>query len=227
MSTFSKQTGLLIALIISFLVIKNCHAQENDTNEKSIYDYDTLLIKEYTSENGHKIRLEGSRSKDLYRISVESKNGVKKTFNIAESWYIASHSSILWDNEDYIFVNSGCGTVCWIAQVLPLNNNRESLYYHEYIYEDSSKNLIVYPDTVNNEHLIIENFDTQQQIKAKLNICEQTILPILLVDTIYMKNENELLIKYYGDDCQQIQEKSILLESLNGTYLSKSRFYSV
>jgi hypothetical protein len=53
----------------------------------------TLHIKKYTSDSGNKIELRGSESNDLY-IKI---NG--KFYKIAESWYQASHSYIVWDNK--------------------------------------------------------------------------------------------------------------------------------
>lgn len=172
-----------------------------ETKRDEFYGFDTLLIDEYRSESGHKIKSEGSQSKDIYRISVESKKGRTKKFQTANDWYRASHSTILWDNEDYVFVRYGCGTMCWGGLLLSLHDNREIADYPGYIYEDSIRNLIVYPNPADLNQIIIENFDKQKRIFSNLNLCKKSVVPMQMIDTVYLVEEN-LTVRYRMTDCK-------------------------
>ena len=187
---------------------------KEDIEREDYYGFDTLLIKEYISNYGHRIRLEGSKSNDIYRIVVESKQGNKGKFQIAESWYGASHSSILWDNDNYIFVWSGCGTSCWVGQILSLNDHRGILKFPEFLYDDSTRNVIVYPDAVDLEKIIIENFDNQKEISINLNLCDESAIPFMMIDTIYIDKKEILRIRYKKADCLQLIEEAIDIEML-------------
>ena len=59
---------------------------KEDIKREEFYGFDTLLINEYQSESGHKIKLEGSKSMDVYRISVKSKKGKLNKFEITDNW---------------------------------------------------------------------------------------------------------------------------------------------
>ena len=186
---------------------------KEDSEREEYYGFDTLLIKEYRSESGHKIKLEGSKSKDIYRIRVESKKGKSNKFKIADNWYIASHSFIVWDNEDYILVRYGCGTGCWGGLILSLNDNRGITDYQGYIYNDSIRNLVVYPDSNNLHQIIIENFDNQKRISSKLDLCQMSAIPMEMVDTVYVY-EKELVVRYKSTNCELKETMKINIEKI-------------
>lgn len=196
-------------------------SEENESYEltkeglerEEFYRFDTLLINEYQSGSGHKIKLEGSKSMDVYRISVESKKGKSNKFKIADNWYIASHSFIVWDNEDYIFVHYGCGTSCRGALILSLNDSRGIIDYQGYIYDDSIRNLVVYPDSTNLNQIIVENFDNQKRISSELNLCEKTTIRMEMVDTVYV-DDKELVMRYKSGDCESKETMKINIEKI-------------
>lgn len=101
------------------------HEQKTLIEKEKFYEYDTLLFKKYISDNRNEIKLRGSQSRFLYNILTKSNKGVEKEFDIAENSYIANHSSILWDNDDFVFVRFGCGSPCWGGKVLSLNQDEE------------------------------------------------------------------------------------------------------
>ncbi len=186
---------------------------KEDIERDEFYGFDTLLIKKYKSESGHKIRLEGSKSKDIYRVYVESKQGITNNFKITDNWYIASHASIVWDNDDYIFVNYGCGTSCHGGLILSLNDNRGIIEYQGHIYEDSVRNLVVYPDSNNLQQIVIENFDKQIRISSHLNLCRKSAIPMEMIDTIFI-TENELFVIYNSESCQSKETRNINIEEI-------------
>ncbi len=180
---------------------------------KECYGFDTHLINEYYSESGHKLQLEGSKSMDIYRISVESKKGKLNKFKIADNWYIASHSFIVWANEDYIFVDYGCGRSCRGGLILSLNDNRGIINYQGYIYCDSIRNLVVYPDSANLHRIIIENFDNKKRISSELDLCKKSAIPVEMIDTVYADNK-ELVLRYKLVDCESKETMRINIENI-------------
>lgn len=223
--------NLKFILFASFLLILSCNtnkktntekqdtskteaSEQTDAERKAYYGYDTLLIKEYVSDNGHHIRLEGSQSGDTYRIRVKSKQGNRRTFQIAEDWYLASHSSIAWDNDDYLMVAYGCGTACWGAKILSLNDNRAIDNYMAHAYADSTRNLIMYADSATENTYILKNFDTQKQIKTTYDLCNSLIPIELAFESVQVTGNNKLEVKYVAADCETRKTKHIELELL-------------
>ncbi|MFK7770583.1 MAG: hypothetical protein AB8F94_00535 [Saprospiraceae bacterium] len=186
---------------------------KEDIATEEFYGLDTLMIKEYKSENGHQIKLEGSKSKNTYRISVKSNKGFSKKFQITENSYIAMHSSILWDNENYLFVKFGCGTSCWGGQILPLNKDKEAKIFMNHLYQDSIRNIIVYPDTSNYKTIILENFDNDKSISLTLDLCEETATPIDYIDC-YLEEEKYIVFKYKKADCEKVIKKKVSIEKI-------------
>ncbi len=186
----------------------------HDEEAEAFFGYDTLLIREYTSAYGHHIRLEGSQSRDLYRITVTTKKGLKKKFQIAEKddWYGAAHAYIRWDSEDYIFVFHGCGSPCWWGEVLPLKEEGSVKSYNFFVYENREDNVVIYPDTTfDSDSWIIENFDTGIKHNVQLDICPKTTVPVMAIDTIYEKREDVYLVRYRNASCDQFSEKELKL----------------
>ncbi|MEO0685364.1 MAG: hypothetical protein AAFY76_10060 [Cyanobacteria bacterium J06649_11] len=175
---------------------------------ENFYGYDTLLIKKYLSESGHEINLRGSKSRDVYSINVTSKSGQSSTFKIADNWYIASHTYIVWDNDDYIFIRYGCGTNCWGGLVLSLNDNRGIMHYPAYVYSDSIRNLIVYPDSSNQRRIIIENLTNRKQISSELDLCKIAMMPIEMIDSVYL-DARDLFVRYKTENCALEATKKI------------------
>jgi len=177
---------------------------KDDSLNEDYFGFDTLFIKQYITDNNNEIKLEGSKSKDIYRIVAKNKNGLIKKFQIANNWYSASHSSILWDNEDFIFIRYGCGTSCWGAKVLSLNDNRGILNFPMYFYSDSVRNIVIFPDTIEPEKILIENLNSQRSIDLELKLCDKSAIPILMIDSVYFDNLNNINILYQGSDCKSL-----------------------
>ena len=191
---------------------------KEDLERKDYYGFDTLIIKEYKSENGHQIKLEGSKSEDIYRISVKSNKGILRKFQIAENHYIASHSQIVWDNDNYLFVRFGCGTSCWGGQILPLNKNTEAKIFMNHLYQNSIRNIIVYPDSSNYKRMILENFDNDKYISLNLDLCEKSSTPIDNINCYFEEEENKIVFEYQKSDCEEITKKKIGIEKIKNRY---------
>lgn len=187
--------------------------QKDSIEEEKYWGYDTLLLDEYVSDNGNEIKLRGSQSRFLYRISVKSNEGFEKDFDIAENSYIANHSSILWDNDDFIFVRYGCGSPCWGGKVLSLNRDEEIRDFVMYIYEDSINNLVVFTDTLDWDFLILEDLSTGEQKKEKFDFCEKASIPHWIIDTVTFVEPRTVEVKYKSKGCEEIKKKKIKIEN--------------
>lgn len=188
---------------------------KEDLEREAYFGFDTLLVQEYLSANGNKIRLEGSKSKDVYRISVTTKKGVKKKFKIADNWYSASHLTILWDTKDYIFVRYYCGSSCWGGQILSLNDERGILGYPLYLFADSTEKIIVYPDTNNYSELIVENFRTNRSIKESFKFCKKFTMPTDAIDSVYKVNHDMIAVRFKNITCKEVETREIEYKNLN------------
>lgn len=172
-------------------------------DKHSIYDYDTILIREYISDNKNIIRLEGSQIPSfIYRIKNTTLTGNSRSFQVAENSYMANHSSVKWDNDDFIFVHTGCGSPCWYAQVLPLKTNDKIKIYQFYIFQDSITNTIVYPKYDNFSAFIFENFKTGRYKEIHLNICMKCVRPIDAIIDVKSMEKGIIQIIYIGEDCE-------------------------
>ncbi len=187
-------------------------AEKDSIDEEKYWGYDTLLISEYTSDNGNRIELRGSLSNFLYQVRVTTNKGATKVFDVAENSYIASHSEVLWDNNDFLFVRYGCGSPCWGGKLLSLNDERKILDYSTYVYEDSVKNIVVYPDSTNWNYIIVENFNSEKKKGEIVDFCEKALFPYQAIDTIICKNNNQVKITYRATDCETIKTKTITVE---------------
>lgn len=190
--------------------VKKVFTQEekDSIEEAKYYEYDTLLLEKYISDNGHEIQKRGSQSRFLYRITTTSNKGVKRDFDITDNSYVANHSWIVWDNEDFIFVRYGCGSPCWGGLVLNLNSKDEMKDFQMYLYEDSLNNLVVYPDE-GWEHLVLENFSTGKLSKEKFDYCENVSIPIYAIDTIINKSAKSVEVEYTTWGCETKKKKII------------------
>lgn len=221
-----KSTFLLFLVVILFFsceerkdkpisIVKNpsidkrlTQKQKDSIEEARYWELDTLLLEEYISKNGHTIQKRGSESGFMYSISTTSKKGIAKDFQLTDNSYVASHSFILWDNEDFIFVRYGCGAPCWGGLVLSLNDEKDLKDFQMYLYEDSINNLVVYPDK-GWESLILENFSTNRFQKEKFDFCEQATMPFYVIDTIIKKSPTSVEVEYRSQNCELKKKKII------------------
>ena len=198
-------------------ILKDTHQiislEEQATARESYYEFDTLLIREFFTESGNHIQLRGSQSEALYRVDVRSKNGPKHKFIISQDWYIASHSKILWDNENYIFVRFGCGTQCWGGKLLSLIDGTSQDYLY-YLFADSTQDLVVYPDSQNYEKLIIENFYKQSRQEVQLDLCKKSAIRIDMIKEVSIQSINEVIIEYMGESCEKVKKKKIRVKNV-------------
>ena len=186
--------------------------QKVDTaNEKDYFNCDTLLIKKYVSDSGNRIELRGSQSKDLFSISINPKNGKKFNYKLTDNWYIAAHLYIVWDNQDYIFLRYGCGTECWGGRILDVKAKKSIQDYPFYLYTDSIKNFIVYPDTIDMKKIYFENIKTRKKKAVEFDLCEEAVMPILTIDTIFEVEEKKIMVRYTDKNCKLKKEKVIEL----------------
>jgi len=148
----------------------------------------------------------------LYQVRVTTKQGLRKVFNVSENEYIASHSEILWDNKDFVFVKYGCGIVCWGGKLLSLKDNRKITNYLTYMFADSVNNIIVYPDSSSWDSLIIENFKSGKKKGELMDYCERANGPFNAIDKIIYKGKNRVSVSYSTTGCKTIKTKTIILE---------------
>jgi hypothetical protein len=187
------------------VISKEIQSIENE-NVKNYFNYDTLHIKKYTSDSGNKIELRGSESNDLYNIKI---NG--KFYKIAESWYQASHSYIIWDNKDFVFLRYGCGTECWGGKLLSINGKKQIRDFPFYLYTDSINNYVVYPDTTEIKKICFENIKSKQRKTIEFDLCEEAALPILTIDTIFGVENKKIVVIYTDKNCRRKKKKVIEL----------------
>jgi len=181
-------------------------------NSENYFKPDSLLIKRYESDSGNEIELRGSHSKDLCKIIVKTKLGKVYNYEIADNWYIASHSKIIWDNDKYIFVRSGCGTGCWYGRVLSISGKKIERNYLNFVYSDSIKNIVIYPDSLKVKNLIVENLETKKRNHFEFNLCKEINIPSLAFDSIIQVSEKKLKVYYSGKNCKETVEKIIEID---------------
>ncbi len=201
----NKKEGELLNHKIEDTLIKE---QIDSIKRDDFWGYDTLLLKEYKSDDENIIQIRGNESGFIYRISTKSKKGIKKDFDVNSNIYMASHTSILWDNNDYLFIRYGCGSPCWGGKLLSLNNEENIKDYQYYLYEDSLNNLILYPDE-SWESLILENFSTKEIRKEKFDFCGESPNPFYVIDTVMNKSSKSVEVKYRTKDCEIKKNKLI------------------
>ncbi len=187
---------------------------KEDIEREAYFGYDTITIKSFFSKNNHKFTLKGSKSGDTYQIKSESNIGFIKETKLTDSWYIASHSQILWDNDDYLFIRFGCGTSCWGGQIISLNNDDPPREYMNYLYEDSVNNIIVYPDSNDYKIMIFENFDNEKLKLEKIYFCEESVTPIDYISCYSKENKHILIFDYEEPNCMTTVKKEIDIEQL-------------
>jgi hypothetical protein len=181
-------------------------------NSERYFKPDSLLIKRYISDSGNEIELRGSLSKDLYKVVVKTKAGKIYNYEIADNAYIASHSQIIWDNEKYIFVRSGCGTGCWYGRVLSISGNEGERDYLNFVYSDSTRNIIVYPDSLKWKNLIAENLENKNQKNFQFEICKKINIPALAFDSLIKISQKKIQVYYSGNNCNDQLTKIIEIE---------------
>ena len=84
--------------------------------------------------------------------------------------------------------------------------------YMMYLYEDSINNLIVYPDSLDWNILILEHLLSGKQKKEKFDFCKNTIMHHSVIDTIVFVEPKTVSITYRAKGCEQIKKKEIKIE---------------
>jgi hypothetical protein len=176
-SCHTKRKGNLNSA--GFEVIKNLSQNEIDSIEReNYYGYDSLNLGEYLSKFGHLIQLQGSKSGSLYRIKVKTQDNRTGLFEITDNPYISNHAQILWDNEEFIFIRTASGTAYRFAIVLSLKGKMQKKEYHNYLYEDSLKNQILYVSETDWNSIIFKDLSTEKQDSQVLDLCDKPTIPI-------------------------------------------------
>lgn len=179
---------------------------------ESYYRYDSIEIGQYVSKFGHSIHLQGSKSGSLYRIKVKTKDNRTGLFEITDNPYLSNHAQILWDNEEFIFIRTACGTGCSLAIVLSLNGTMQKKEYYNYLYEDSLKNQILYVSETDWNSLIFKDLLTEKQDSQVLDLCDKPTIPIFSIDTTIYKEPNSIEVIYKGKDCDKTKVRTFKLE---------------
>ena len=182
-----------------------------ESNPEKYWEADTLLIKKYKTDSENEIEIRGSQSKDLYYLNIKTKSGKSYKYQIADSWYAASHSIVEWDNSDYVFVRQGCGTMCWNGKVLNISGEKKARDFLFYMYSDSVRNYIAFADSIDTKKIILQNLKTLKKAEVSLDLCEEAMMPNLTIDTIYKTGNKSLLIRYTKGNCKDKSETQIKL----------------
>ena len=167
-------------------------------DREKYYGFDTITIKKYISDNENVIKLTGSKSGAPYSVSVKAKNGNFRTYQFADTWYIASHTRIQWDNENFILLSYECGTACYNALAIPIKDNSSPLDYPNFIYSDSTSNTILH---IKKNEIIGTNLLTQKQKRIKIDWCIDTPLFESIKYVDLDSSTGELVVIYYQSNC--------------------------
>jgi hypothetical protein len=194
------------------IVEKLSKSQLDSIEMESYYGYDSLDLGEYQTKFGHLIQLQGSKSGSLYRIKVKTKDNRNRLFEITDNSYISNHAQILWDNDEFIFIRTACGTECWLAIVLSLKGKMQKREYYNYLYEDSLKNQILYLSETDWNSIIFKDLSTEKQDSQVLDLCEKPTLPFFSIDTTIYKEPNSIEVIYKGKDCDKTKVRTFKLE---------------
>ena len=171
-------------------------------SDDEYYGKNNLLLDSFLTEEKHYVWIKGSVSGDMYQIDVLTNQNKFKSFDIAEHWYGASHSSISWINNNYILIRQGCGTMCWMNLVLPLNDERKEFQIMYPVYSDKIGEIIIAPDQ-HLEELLIHDLGTRDSSRVPLEICSQGVAGIISSPIDFEKVSNEkLIVKFKGHECQ-------------------------
>ena len=194
------------------IVGKLSKSQLDSIEMERYYGYDSLDLGEYQTKFGHLIQLQGSKSGSLYRIKVKTKDNRNRLFEITDNSYISNHAQILWDNDEFIFIRTACGTECWLAIVLSLKGKMQKREYYNYLYEDSLKNQILYLSETEWNSIIFKDLSTEKQDSQVLDLCEKPTLPFFSIDTTIYKEPNSIEVIYKGKDCDKTKVRTFKLE---------------
>lgn len=169
--------------------------------DRTINDYyaiDTITIKQYVSDNNNSITLTGSKSGDPYSISIESNKGFKRIYQYTEHWYTASHSHILWDNDDFVLITFGCGTACYNAIAIPINSDKPPMELNSVIYTDSLENIVLF---TNHNSVTGKNLLTEKTKTIELDLCSELSL-FESIDYVDMDQKGETVFIYSTRNCK-------------------------
>jgi hypothetical protein len=94
------------------------------------------------------------------------------------------------ENEKYIVLRFGCGSPCWGAIFLPLNENQEPetiLYQYDI---DLERDLVVYLDSNEDDPTIaIYNLLTKKKVKHKVDFGCESAIPTYCLDSISINGD--------------------------------------
>jgi len=196
------KTSVDSSKVISILD-KTRNTRTEDSLREDYYGFDSLLINDYVTDNGNRILLKGSKSGDPYIIEITSSKGINRKYQMADNWYLASHSSVKWDNSDYVFINSGCGTSCWSGIAVSLTSDKVQ-YFDSYLSVDSISNIIVYPDTSNFDNLIVEQMVSKKNKTIELKLCNETPVRVNMFEYVNTDQNGEMIVIYKSEECKEV-----------------------
>jgi hypothetical protein len=185
-----------IVRIISILLgleffISQANSQ-NDECVKHFSFYDTISV------NGNYIKYHVKNN----NVTIEFGNQTfhrflkdKITCDIAD----ARIPHYIWDNNEFICLEYGCGSPCWGVLILPLNSKdtiRNIMYNLAF---DPTNNLIAYLDNSNYDKIVIENLKTKvRQVIEFTKSCNDAFIGYC-IDSISIRN-NELYYRFAEPD---------------------------
>lgn len=159
----------------------NVHLSENDSPKIKDTVSSKLLI---STPNGHIIKL-GRKGENFYLQWMQD-NQLKTL----DSAYYSIEEGQAWtpvfvqENEDYIVLQAGCGSPCWIGIFLPLHNNDQPKVINEYLAFNLKSALVA---SINNDSIEIINLKSSSKNSYYPGKCESAF-PGYCIDTSYIKD---------------------------------------
>ncbi len=151
---------------------------------------DTLITDTVITDEGYmllKHRLFWLSAIDSVDILIDGRRIRSQMLN--EGSYMAARTSLKWTNERFVCFYFGCGSPCWGKQYIDLKDGtpmREILFP---IWSDSTRSLVVYPDTANPCcGLILEDLKDEQRVFATVDTTK-TISLALSFDSAWVQGE--------------------------------------
>ncbi len=90
------------------------------------------------------------------------------------------------ENKNYVVLEQGCGSPCWVGIFLPTNNSGKPHLIHEYLDYDLKNNLVVYVDDTNSIKIL--NLKTDEFEIHKTPPCKSAFIGYC-IDSISIRNK--------------------------------------
>jgi hypothetical protein len=151
---------------------------------------DTLITDTVITDEGYmllKHRFSWFSSIDSINILIEGRLVRSQLLN--PGGYMAAHTSLNWTNDRFVCFRFGCGSPCWGEQYIDLKEVGMMVEVMLPIWSDSTRSLVIYPDTSYSCcGLILENLNNGQRTNVKVDTI-RAVVSALAFDSIWVKGD--------------------------------------